>query len=44
MERYVATSARGEQVVRTNNLEEAQEWAYRLRGQVIDLQSQAVAS
>lgn len=43
-ERYVATSSRGEPVIRTNNPAEAQEWARRLGGEVIDRHKLAVAS
>jgi hypothetical protein len=41
-ERYVATSSKGEQVIRTNNPAEAQEWARRLGGRVIDRKPQPV--
>lgn len=36
-ERYIATSARGEHVVRTNSYSEALAFAARLNGLVIDL-------
>uniref|UniRef100_A0AAU6R574 DUF2188 domain-containing protein n=1 Tax=Micrococcus phage Olihed TaxID=3092209 RepID=A0AAU6R574_9CAUD len=35
-ERYVATSARGEWVVRTDSPEEAARWALKLGGRVVD--------
>lgn len=40
-ERYIATSAAGEHVVRTNSKAEADAYAVKLRGCVIDAESAA---
>ena len=43
-ERYVVTSSRSEQVIRTNNREEADRYAAILRGAVLDREAVAVLS